>query len=94
MCSQLTESENDMTSLTNAFDNIRLTRRKVSIAQDEIARYGPGPRRDEAVVRAATLTADLVRAVQDFAELGYEKEVAALLGHSLDHVSPAMQEMH
>lgn len=68
-----------MKPLANAFDNIRLTRRKVNIAQQEIERQDPGPRRDEAVMRAVSLTEDLVRAVQDFADLGYEQELASML---------------
>ena len=68
-----------MTPLTNAYDNIRLTRRKVDIARQDIARHPPGPRRDEAIQRAMLLTEALVRALQDFAECGFEQEVATLL---------------
>lgn len=73
-----------MTALATAYDNIRLTRRKVSIAQEEIGRQEPGPRRDEAVMLAVTLTEDLVRAVQDFADLGYEEELATILAKKHD----------
>lgn len=68
-----------MTPLATAYDNIRLIRRKVRIAQDEVARLSQGAHRDEAVVRVSKLSEDLVRAVQDFAELGYEEELAELL---------------
>lgn len=70
-----------MTALASAYDNIRLTRRKVNIAQEEIARHAPGPRRDQAVMRVVSLTEDLVRAVQDFADLGFEEEIASILVH-------------
>ena len=83
-----------MKPLATAYDNIRLTRRKVNIAQEEIARHRSGPRRDEALMRAASLTEELVRAVQDFADLGYEKEVAAILGHSIANDRPALQGVH
>ncbi len=73
-----------MAPLANAYDNIRLARRKVTIAQQEIARHAPGPRRDLAVLQAASLTEDLVRAVQDFAELGFEHEVATMLTHQVE----------
>ncbi len=62
-----------------AYDNIRLLRRKVNIAQDEVARLTVGPQRDAAVVRVAALTDDLVRALQDFADMGYEEDVARLI---------------
>ncbi len=71
-----------MTPLATAYDNIRLIRRKVNIAQEEVARQAPGPRRDAAVMRVAALTEDLVRAVQDFADLGYEEQIASFLAKS------------
>ena len=68
-----------MTPLATTYDNIRLIRRKVGIAQQEVASIEPGPRRDQAVVRVVSLTQELVRAVQDFADLGYEEKVAEML---------------
>ena len=62
-----------------AYDNIRLLRRKIGIAQDEVARLNSGAQRDAAVMRLAALTDELVRALQDFADLGYEEEVAEIL---------------
>ena len=84
-----------MTPLANAFDNIRLTRLKVHIAQEEVTRYASGPRRDEAVVRVALLTEDLLRAVQDFADLGYEEVVANILIKDVSgRKHGSMQELH
>ena len=68
-----------MTPLTVAYDTIRLIRRKVDIAQKDIVRLSPGPRRDEAIRRASILTDELVSALQSFAECGFEQEVATLL---------------
>ena len=73
-----------MTPLATTYDNIRLIRRKVNIAQQEVACFEPGPRRDEALKRVVSLTQDLVRAVQDFADLGYEEEIADMLASSAD----------
>ena len=68
-----------MTTIETAYDNIRLIRRKINIAQEDVKRQTPGPRRDAAVMRVASLTSDLLRAVQDFADLGFEEEVACIL---------------
>lgn len=83
-----------MTPLANTYDNIRLIRRKVNIAQQEVACFGPGPRRDEALMRVVSLTQDLVRAVQDFADLGYEEEVADMLTRSADMDRRAVYELN
>ena len=73
-----------MTPVATTYDNIRLIRRKVGIAQQEVASIDPGSRRDQAVVRLVSLTQELVRAVQDFADLGYEEEVAKMLAQIPD----------
>lgn len=72
-----------MTAICAAFDNIRLIRRKVRIAEIEIKDLNPGPKRDMAMLRLSRLTTDLLRALNDFAELGYEEEVAKMLEQSM-----------
>lgn len=73
-----------MTAFGAAFDNIRLIRRKIQIEQATIARAEFGAERDQALARVAALSDDLIRAVNDFAELGYEARVAALIAQSHD----------
>lgn len=68
-----------MTPLAAAYDNIRLMRRKIRIVQDELSAASTRPARDAALVQLSDLTDDLVRAVQDFADAGFEEELAALI---------------
>lgn len=68
-----------MTPISAAFDNVRLIRRKLRIEHETIAREPIGPNRDAAVMRAKDLTDDLIRALQDFADMGYEEEVSLVL---------------
>lgn len=69
----------DMTSLAAAYDNIRLIRRKIAIARRAATLGGPNADRDAAIVRAASLADDLVDAVQDFADAGFEQQVVDLV---------------
>lgn len=68
-----------MTTIDTAFDNIRLIRRKIRIAETELAEIPLGSQRDASLIRLSNLTQDLVRALHDFADLGYEEEVAVHL---------------
>ncbi|MCF2872101.1 hypothetical protein L0664_13580 [Octadecabacter sp. G9-8] len=65
-----------MTTICAAFDNIRLIRRKIRIAEEELDAIPQGTQRDASLIRLSNLTQDLVRALHDFAELGYEEVVA------------------
>ena len=67
-----------------AFDNIRLIRKKIQIEQSTLARAPHGAERDIALARLARLSDDLIRAVNDFAELGFEARVAELIAQSHD----------
>lgn len=68
-----------MTPIEAAYDNIRLLRRKVRIAQEAAAHETSQIARDEAVMRLADVTDDLLRALQDFADLGFEEHVAKMV---------------
>jgi len=68
-----------MPATLDAYDKIRLLRRKLAIAREEISRIPQGSQRDAATVRAAKLTEELADAVQDFADRGFEEVVAQLL---------------
>lgn len=83
-----------MTPLATAYDNIRLMRRKVNIAQEDVARHPVGPGRDAAVMRVADLTGDLIRAIQDFADMGYEAEVADILARGTNEDRRAVYGLH
>lgn len=83
-----------MTPLSTAYDNIRLIRRKVDIAQQELENLPSGPQRDQGVMRLAKLTDDLVRAVRDFAELGYEEQVFQLLADQAVETRRSVRGMH
>lgn len=83
-----------MPSASEVFDTIRLTRRKVQIARDAVRNHAPGPRRDEAVLRAAILTEELLCAIQKFAQLGFEEDVARLLQNSEPPPSSQQRELH
>jgi len=65
-----------MSTITAAYDNIRLLRRKIDIAEGQLSEMSPGAERDASVIRLANLTQDLVRALHDFAAMGYEEEIA------------------
>lgn len=69
----------DMTSLAAAYDNIRLIRRKIAIARQAVALEGPNAARDAAIIQVASLADDLVDAVQDFADAGFEQQMADLV---------------
>ncbi len=73
-----------MTSICTAYDNIRLIRRKISIENDEILGSEFGAMRDASIARLSDLKNDLVRAVQEFAELGHEQKVSDLIAPRLD----------
>ena len=73
-----------MTAIGTAYDNIRLIRRKIDLAEREVAELPHGPQRDATVIRMTNMTQDLVRALHDFAELGYEEQIAQQISLSLD----------
>ncbi len=75
-----------MTPLSAAFDNIRLLRRKIRIEKEIVARSA-GSERDEALVRSQDLINDLLRALDDFAEMGFEKQVSELLTERPDQAA-------
>ncbi|WP_375280513.1 hypothetical protein [Pseudooctadecabacter sp.] len=83
-----------MTPLSTAYDNIRLIRRKVDIAQRELESLPAGHRRDQGVMRLASLTDDLVRAVQDFAEMGYEEQVFQMLSEDAVDMRRTVSGLH
>ncbi|SLN58190.1 hypothetical protein [Pseudooctadecabacter jejudonensis] len=83
-----------MSPLAAAYDNIRLIRRKVDIAQGELEGLPIGSRRDDGIVRVAKLAEELVRAVQDFADMGYEEEVLRLLEDHSDFSQSKAGGMH
>lgn len=68
-----------MTALAKAYDNIRLLRRKVEIAQAEDRSLLTPSERDKAMVHLNHLKDDLVRALNDFADLGFEEEIAEII---------------
>lgn len=65
-----------MTALSAAYDNIRLLRRKIAIAEEELDALSAGNKRDASMIYMSNLTKDLVRALHDFADMGYEEDVA------------------
>lgn len=73
-----------MTAFGAAFDNIRLIRKKITIEQETLGQCGSGAERDAALARLAGLSEDLIRAVIDFADLGFEARVAAMIAQSHD----------
>jgi len=68
-----------MSPFAAAFDNLRLVRRKIRIEQEAAAREPVGPLRDAAIMRAQDLTEDLIRCLQDFADMGYEERIASII---------------
>jgi hypothetical protein len=68
-----------MTTIATAYDSIRLIRRKICIAEAELSNMPLGPQRDATVMQLTNLTRDLVRALHDFAAMGYEEDVADML---------------
>lgn len=83
-----------MTPLSTAYDNIRLIRRKVDIAHQELASLPAGHRRDQGIMRLAALTEDLVRAVRDFAEMGFEEQVFQMLSENTVETQRSASGMH
>lgn len=80
----------NMTPLAAAYDNIRLIRRKIRIAQEEIGGQASRSERDAAIMQLSSLTDDLVTAVQDFADAGFEEQVAGMLSDHADLIKRAM----
>ena len=76
---------NVMTTISAAFDNIRLLRRKIRISEVELEDIPVGSQRDASLIRLTNLTRDLVCALHEFAELGHEEEVAR-------HLAPPQKE--
>lgn len=68
-----------MATIDRAFDNIRLIRRQIRIAQLEAKELAVGAQRASALLRLSNLTDDLIRALNDFSDLGYEQQVADIL---------------
>lgn len=73
-----------MTAFGAAFDNIRLIRKKIQIEQATVSRAECGPEWDAALARLSFLSDDLVQAVVDFADLGFEARIAAMIAQSGD----------
>lgn len=73
-----------MTAFGAAFDNIRLIRKKIQIEQATLLQSSSRVERDAALARIADLSDNLIRAVSDFADLGYEARVAAMIAQSDD----------
>ena len=68
-----------MDAFSAAYDNIRLMRRKIRIAQEAADSEIPGIARDEAVIRVAALSEELIRLLHDFADMGFEECVAEMI---------------
>ena len=68
-----------LTTISAAYDNIRLIRRKIRIAQDQMTPLPQGAQRDAAIKQLSDLTRDLIHAMQDFADAGFEDDVAQML---------------
>lgn len=73
-----------MTAFGAAFDNIRLIRKNIPIEQATLLQSSSLVERDAALARIAVLSDNLIRAVSDFADLGYEVRVAAMIAQSDD----------
>jgi hypothetical protein len=71
-----------MTTISAASDNIRLIRRKIVIAEREVEDVPQGSQRDASVIWLVHLTRELVRALHDFEEMGFEDIVAEQLSAS------------
>lgn len=80
-----------MTSLGAAYDNIRLLRRKIAIAEEQLVDLPHGSHRDEVVMQVSNLTHDLVRALHDFADMGYEEDVARAVSAPMSQVIKMQQ---
>lgn len=68
-----------MSPFAAAYDNIRLVRRKIRIEQEAAAREPVGARRDAAIMRSKDLMEDLIRCMQDFADMGYEEKISEMI---------------
>jgi len=73
-----------MTGFCAAFDNIRLIRKKIQIENVTLRQGSFGAERDMALARVVGLSEDLIRALNDFADLGFEARVAAMIAQSHD----------
>ena len=70
-----------MTPIAAGFDRIRLLRRKIAIVRQQIADPAPRPVRDAALVELASLTDELLDALQNFADAGYEQRIVEILNN-------------
>lgn len=68
-----------MTPFATAYDNIRLIRRKIQIAEADMTTSLSRVERDRAIVAHQDLVLQLAQMVQGFAEAGYEERVARLI---------------
>lgn len=77
----------NIAAVSAAYDNIRLIRRKIQIEQQLVEDNECGARRDEAMMRGAHLSEDLIRALNDFAALGYEDRIVQMIKTQLNKPS-------